>query len=105
MSLYNPKFFKRNCLTNKSHHTKLSKFLFDKRPRSLYLKLTMKKDKLRNSLAVRLDDLEYKKFMGNTGKKYSETLRELIKVYNANSLPSDKNLKVVKRIPTVLRRL
>lgn len=64
----------------------------------------MKKSKLRNSLAVRLNDDDYERFMKTTGKKYSDTLRELINAYSALYDPEDGKLKVKDRVQRVIRR-
>jgi len=52
----------------------------------------MKKIKLRNSLTVRLTDVDHDKFIKLTGVKYSTTLRQLIKDY-INEHPSPIKLE------------
>lgn len=46
-----------------------------------------KKDRMRNTVATRLNDLDYDAFIENTGRQYGKTLRELVQVYNANYRP------------------
>jgi len=61
--------------------------------------------KKRNSLAVRLVDIDHSNFLETTGRNYSETLRELINTYSSLYKSSDSKLPVKKRISTVLQRL
>jgi hypothetical protein len=63
-----------------------------------------KANKKRNSLAVRLTDLDHEKFLETTGKNYSETLRELIILYSSYFLEEDRNLPIRNRVEEVIKR-
>ncbi len=58
----------------------------------------------RNTLTVRVLDNEHEDFLKHTSKKYSTTLRALIRFYNNNITPEDMKYKPEERIRRIAAR-